>query len=75
VLDLAACDVERVHRHGGAVQLGHQAGLAVDRALKDRQAGSGPFGEEACDLLGAFDRAEHGCDESAAIAARRSVRI
>jgi len=40
VLDPVACDVERVHRHGDAVALGDQAGLAVDRALQDRQAGA-----------------------------------
>jgi hypothetical protein len=38
VCDPAACDVERVHRHGDAVLLSDQAGLAVDRALQDRQA-------------------------------------
>jgi alkylhydroperoxidase family enzyme len=70
-----ACDVECVHRDGGAVQLSHQAGLAVDRALQDRQVGrrTGPAGEEACDLLGTFDRAEHGSDQAAAIAGRRSA--
>jgi hypothetical protein len=39
VRDLVVCDVERVHRHGDAVQLGHQAGLTVDRTLQDPHAG------------------------------------
>jgi hypothetical protein len=49
---------KRVHRYGRAVRLGHQAGLAVDRALQDRQAGpADETGQVAGDLLGAFDRA------------------
>ena len=52
--------VEREHRHGDAVLLGHQAGLAVDRALQERRAvarrrrsrrGTG-------DLLAALDRVQ-----------------
>ena len=39
VLDPVARDVEGEHRHGDAVLLGDQAGLAVDRALEERQAG------------------------------------
>src|SRR5262252_3787933 len=33
--DLVACDLERVHRHGDAVLLSHQPGLAVDGALQE----------------------------------------
>src|SRR6266536_2405146 len=33
--DLAACDLERVHRHGDAVLLSHQTGLAVYGALQE----------------------------------------
>jgi hypothetical protein len=61
VLDPDACDVERVHRHGGAIQLSHQAGWPLNRALQDRQAGSGPIKEEACDLLGAFAPGRRPC--------------
>ena len=44
VLDPVTVDVEREHRHGDAVLLSHQAGLAVDRALQDRHVAGGPFG-------------------------------
>jgi hypothetical protein len=49
--------------------LGDQAGLAVDRALQERQAGfpAGDADIEAGDLPGAFDRAQRGRDESAAV--------
>jgi hypothetical protein len=49
--------------------LGDQAGLAVDRALQERQAGfpAGDADVEAGDLPGAFDRAQRGRDESAAV--------
>jgi hypothetical protein len=69
--DLAACDVERVYRHGDAVQLGDQTRLAVDRTLQDRQVGyrTGPVSVEPRDLLGALDRAQDGCDEAAAAVA------
>jgi len=54
--DPPACDVEGEHGHGDAVLLGDQAGLAVDRALQDRQAGClvGDTGQVARDLLAAF---------------------
>ena len=57
---VAARNVERVHRHGDAVQLNHQTGLTVDLTFQDRHAGhrTCPIDEKACDLLGAFDRAE-----------------
>jgi hypothetical protein len=45
VRDLVADDLEREHGHGDAVFLGHQAGLAVDRALGDRQAAGYPAGD------------------------------
>jgi hypothetical protein len=54
VLDFLACEVEREHRGGDAVVLGHQARLAVDGALEERQAGfpAGDARVEAGDLLG-----------------------
>src|SRR5262249_5636400 len=66
-LDPVACDVERQHRHGDAVLLSHQTGLAVDRPLQDRHAAhrTGRVGEEARDLLAAFDRAQNGADQAA----------
>src|SRR5712691_1739669 len=70
--DPVAGEVERDHRHDDAVQLGHQAGLAVDRALQDRQAGY-PAGEIegiARDLLGALDRADRGADQATAVGDR-----
>src|SRR5262249_2330269 len=70
VLDPVPCDVERGHRHGDAVLLSDQAGLAVDRALQDRQAGCPVGGGEhvARDPLGAFDRAERdGVGQAAAV--------
>src|SRR6516165_6379880 len=75
--DLVACDIEREHRHGDAVLLAHQAGLAVDRALHDRQAEC-PVGEAdqiARDLLVAFDRVESGGDEAAAVRDHSGVRV
>ena len=77
VLDPVAGDVERHHHHGDAVLLGDQAGLAVDRALQDRQAEcpAGDIDVEARDLLAAFDRAELGGDEAAAVAGRRGVGV
>jgi hypothetical protein len=49
--------------------LGHEAGPAVDRALQDRQAGrqAGDLDQVARDLLAAFDRAERGADQAAAV--------
>src|SRR5215469_11997597 len=77
VPDPAARDVERQHRPGDAVQLSDQARLTVDRALQDRHVGyrNDPIDEEACDLLGAFDRAELGADEAAAVAGRRGIGL
>src|SRR5260370_23744108 len=67
VRDPVACDVECVHRHGGAVLLGDQAGLAVDRALQDRQpcCPAGEVEQVARDLLPPFGRAEPGAGEAA----------
>src|SRR5215813_8470051 len=78
VLDPVARDVKREHRHGDAVLLGHQPGLAVDRALQDRQAGcpAGDVEAGAGDLLGAFDRAERdGADQAAAVGDHRGVGV
>jgi hypothetical protein len=57
--------------------LGHQAGLAVDRALQERQARhrAGDVDGVAGDLLGAFGWVEGGGDESAAVADRRGAGI
>ncbi len=57
--DPAGCDLERVHRHGDAVLLGHQARLAVDRALQEPHVAgcyAGEIGQVARDPLAAFDR-------------------
>src|SRR5207248_6160131 len=78
MLDPVVCDFERVHADGDAVQLSDQPGLAVDRALQDRQAGRCPAGEIndiARDLLAAFDRAGGGADETATVAGRRGVGV
>src|SRR5215472_8572291 len=77
VLDPAARQVECVHRHGDAVPLSHQAGLAVDAAFQDRQAGcpGGDVDEEARDLPGAFDRAEHRADQPAAVTGRGGAGV
>jgi hypothetical protein len=71
VLDPVSCDLERVHRHGDAVALGDQPGLAVDRALAERHARGRAVeqgGDVACDLLAAFDRVRRGADQAAAVA-------
>jgi hypothetical protein len=61
--DLAACGLERVHRYGDVVVPGDQAGLAVDGAFQEPDiAGrcAGEIGQEAGDLLAAFDGAQRG---------------
>jgi len=57
--------------------LGDQAGLAVDRALQERQAGcdTGDFGAGARDLLAAFDRAGQGGGEAAGVGDSRGAGI
>lgn len=77
VPDAIACDVEGEHRHDDAVLLSDQAGLAVDCALLERQAGhrAGDVDGVAGDLLGAFGRVEGGCSESAAVGDRRGAGI
>src|ERR1019366_3787032 len=77
VLDPVACDVERHHHHGDPILLSHQTGLTVDPTLQDRQVGclAGDIDEEARDLLAAFDWAEHGADEAAAVGDRRGVGV
>lgn len=74
-MDPVARDVERHHRYGDAAPSSHQPRLAVDRTFHQREAGrrNGPVSEEACDVLGTFDRVERGCDESAAVTGRRDV--
>jgi hypothetical protein len=74
----AACDVEGEHRHGDAVLLSHQARLPVDRALQDHHVTGSPAGEidqVARDLPGAFDRAERGAGEAAAVGGHRGAGV
>jgi hypothetical protein len=56
VRDPVGSDVEREHRHGDAVELSDQAGLAVDRALQDRHAGcpAGQAGQEVSGVVTAL---------------------
>jgi hypothetical protein len=77
VPDPPVCDLEREHRHGDAVLLGDQAGLAVDRALQDRQAGwpAGEVGQVARDLLAALDRAQRGAGQAAAVGGQRGAGV
>ncbi|MDG9675946.1 hypothetical protein [Micromonospora sp. DH14] len=76
-LDPVAYDLEGVHRYGDAVLLGDQAGLAVDRTLQNRQIPKSALevDQGAADLLGAFDRVEHGADNAAAVGDRRRVGV
>jgi hypothetical protein len=77
VLDPVACDVERDHRHGDAILLNHQTRLTVDRTLQESQLGcrAGDLEDGARDLLAAFDRAELGADEAAAVTDRGGVGV
>jgi hypothetical protein len=78
VLDLLACDVEREHRHGDAVLLSDQAGLAVDCAFQERPVAGRPVGDfdpGARDLLAAFDRTQESGGEAAAVGDRRGVGV
>ena len=67
--DLVAGDLECVHHHGDAVLLGYQAGLAVDRAFQERQAGclAGDGRAGARDLLGALEQAAKRGGEAAEV--------
>ncbi|MGV9304309.1 hypothetical protein ACWENQ_15780 [Nonomuraea sp. NPDC004354] len=69
-LDPVACHLERLHGYGEAILLGDQAGLAVDRTIQDRQVAEFTLemDQGAHDLLGAFDWAERGADQAAAVA-------
>jgi hypothetical protein len=76
VLDPVVGDVEREHRHGDAVLLGDQAGLAVDRALQERQAGcdAGDIeGGAARDALAQAGNAE--CDRELSLNCAASVPV
>src|SRR5215813_329970 len=78
VLDPVARDVEREHRHDDAVLLSHQTGLTVDRTLQERHVAGPPAGEldpGACDLLAAFDGAQEGECEAAAVGGGRGVGV
>src|SRR5215831_18191056 len=69
VRDPVACYVEGQHCRGDAVSLSDQAGLAVDPALQDREAGC-PVGEidaGARDLLSALDRLNDGAGQAGAV--------
>ena len=58
--------------------LSHQPGLAVDRALQDRHVAGCPAGDiddVACDLLAAFDRAQRGADQAAAVGDHRGAGV
>jgi hypothetical protein len=78
VPDPVACDVEREHRHGDAVLLSHQTGLAVDRTLQERHVAGRPGGDfdpGARDLLAAFDGTQERGGEAAAVGDRRGVGV
>jgi hypothetical protein len=78
VLDPVARDGEREHRHGDAISLSDQAGLAVDRALQESHVAGCPAGEideVARDLLATFDRAELGAGQAAAVGDRGGVGV
>ena len=67
--DLVPCDAECEHGHGDAVLLGHQAGLAADRALQEGQAErrASDVGQIAGEPAGALDRAQRGLGQAAAV--------
>src|SRR5260370_793197 len=70
VLDPGACDLEGEHRHGDAVLLSDQAGLAVDGPFEERSVAGCPAGDfdpGARDLLAAFDGAQECSGEAAAV--------
>src|SRR5215831_11585144 len=78
VLDPVARDVEREHRHGEAILLSHDTGLAVDRTLQERHVAGRPVGEldpGARDLLAAFDGAQEGGGEAATVGNRRGAGV
>src|ERR1700689_2291994 len=77
VLDPVACEVEGHRRHGAAVLLSDEAGLAAYRALQDGQAGcpADEIGVGARDLLAAVDRLEHGADQAAAVGDRGGAGV
>src|SRR5260370_25833612 len=78
VLDPVACDLDGAHRHGDAVLLSDQAGLAVDGPFEERPVAGCPAGDfdpGARDLLAAFDGAQECSGEAAAVGDRRSVGI
>jgi len=78
VLDPVASDVEREHRHGDAVLLSDQAGLAVDGAFQEHNVAERPVGDldpGPRDLLAAFDGPHEGNGEAAAVGGRRGAGI
>jgi hypothetical protein len=78
VLDPVASDVEREHRHGDAVLLTDQTGLTVDRTLQERHVAWRPVGDfdpGSRDLLAAFDGAQEGSGEAAAVGDRRGLPV
>ena len=78
VLDVVAGDLEREHRHDAAVLLGHQAGLAVDRAFQEPHARRRPAGDldpRAGDPLAAGDGVDEGDGPPAAVGDRGGIRV
>ena len=77
MLDPVVCHVERHHHHGEPILLSHQTGLTVDGTLQDRQVGcpAGDIDDQTRDVLAAFNRAELGADEAAAIGDRGGVGV
>jgi hypothetical protein len=78
VLDPVACEAEREHRDGGAVLLGCQARLAVDRAFQEGHVAGrtvGDFDPGAGDLLAAFDGVQERNGKAAAVGDCRGVRV
>jgi hypothetical protein len=73
VLGPVACDVECEHRHGDAVLLSNQPGLAVYRAFQERGVAGrtvGDFDPGACDLLARLDRGQECNGQAAAVGDR-----
>ncbi len=78
VPDVVAGDLEREHRHDAAVVLGHQAGLAVDRAFQEPHARRRPAGNldpRAGDPLAAGDGVDEGDGPPAAVGDRGGIRV
>ena len=77
MLDPVACEIEGHHRHGDAVLLTDEAGLAVNRALHHGQTGCpvGEIGGGPRHLLAALDQLEHSADQAAAVGDRGGAGV